>query len=204
MNRFQCMEMLHDRMNGEELVVISLGEMVDEWYTVRPSPANLHIGALGCNTGVAIGLALALPHRKVICLDSDGSILLDLGCLPVLGNERPPNLTIIIWDNETYGSLYSDPPLPTATSKNVDLAKMAEGAGVLNSCTVRNYEDYAKALEEALTQDSLHVIVVKHDLSPPDRPLQRKRSDGLEDKYRFLRYIEESEGLNIKPPCPQL
>ncbi len=204
MNRFKCMEILNSFFAGDELVVISLGEMVDEWYTVRPGDGNLFVGALGCNTGVAIGLACALPHRKVICLDSDGSMLLDLGCLPVLGNERPANLTVIVWDNESYGSLYTDPPLPTSTRKNVDLAKMAAGAGVPQSITVRSYDQFEEGIKTALTGNELNVIVVKHDMSSPERELNRKRTDGVEDKFNFLRYIERSENIEIKRPCPQL
>lgn len=203
MNRFKCMKILANKLK-DELIVISLGEMVDEWDNAYPGPKTLYAGALGINCGVAIGLAKALPHRKVICLDSDGSMLLDLGCLPVLGNERPKNLIVIVWDNEIYGSLYTEPPLPTHTSKNVNLAKMAEGAGIENSLTVRTEEEFEKAVTTALSSNELYYIVAKHDKSPAGIKLKRKRSDAVEDKYRFLRYIEESEGLDIKPPCRQL
>ena len=203
MNRFECMKILAARLK-DELIVISLGKMVDEWDNLYSGPRTLYIGALGVNCGVAIGLAKALPHRKIICLDSDGSMLLDLGCLPVLGNERPKNLIVIVWDNECYDSLYTEPPLPTHTSKNVELAKMAMGAGVENSLTVRTEEEFKKAVNAALSGNQLYFIVAKHDTTPPGIKLKRKRSDAFEDKYRFLRYIEESEGLDIKPPCQQL
>ncbi|MCF0238653.1 MAG: hypothetical protein HUK24_08645 [Sphaerochaetaceae bacterium] len=178
--------------------------MVDEWENAYPSVRNLNMGALGVNGGTAIGLALALPHRKVICHDSDGSQLLDLGYLTVLGNYAPKNLVVIIWDNESYDSLYTNPPLPTMTRGNVDLAKMAEGAGVKNACTVRTYEEFESAIEKALKADELHYIVVKHDTSEPEIKLKRRRQDGVEGKYQFLRYIEESEGISIKPPCAVL
>ncbi len=79
---------------------------------------------MGCAIGVATGLALALPHRKVIALDSDGSVLLSLFNLPTLGNLRPKNLVVYVFDNGVYsGSRIS---YPTATSGNTDLA--ANGA----------------------------------------------------------------------------
>ena len=89
-------------------------------------------------------------------------------------------------------------------SKNVDLVKMAEGAGVENSLTVRTEEEFETAVTTALSSNKLYYIVAKHDKSPAGIKLKRKRLDGVEDKYRFLRYIEESEGLDIKPPCRQL
>lgn len=203
MNRFECMKKLAGRLT-DELIVISLGKMVDEWENAYQSPRTLNMGALGVNCGTAIGLAIALPHRKVICQDSDGSLLLDMGCLPVLGNRRPQNLIVIVWDNESYDSLYTDPPLPTETRGNVDLAKMAEGAGVKNTVTVRTYAEFDAALDAAFAANELYFIVVKHDTTPPAVPMERRRQDGVEGKYEFLRYIEKSEGLNIKPPCAVL
>ncbi len=204
MNRYECMKRLGAKLTENALIVVSLGKMVDEWDNAYPSVRNLHMGALGVNCGTAIGLALALPHRKVLCMDSDGSILLDLGALCVLGNRRPKNMIEFIWDNESYDSLYTNPPLPTQTRWNVDLAAMAAGAGVPNTVTVRTYEEFDAAVDKALAADETWVIVVKHDTSAPAEPIKRRRQDGVEGKYQFLRYIEQSENKNIKPPCAVL
>ena len=203
MNRYECMKILAKKLE-DELIVISLGKMVDEWENAFSSPQTLNMGALGVNCGTAIGLATALPHRKVICQDSDGSMLLDLGCLAVLGNRRPKNLIVIVWDNESYDSLYTQPPLPTETRGNVDLAKMAEGAGVEHALTVRTLEEFDKAVTKALVADELYYIVAKHDTSEPAEPLRRRVQDGVEGKYQFLRYIEQTENISIKPPCAVL
>ena len=204
MNRYECMKRLAAKLKGDELFVISLGKMVDEWENAYPTVRTLNMGALGVECGTAIGLATALPHRRVICHDSDGSQLLDLGCLAVLGNRRPKNLIVLVWDNESYDSLYTNPPLPTETRGNVDLAKMAAGAGVEHAVTVRTYEEFEAAVDEALASWELWYIVVKHDTSNPAEPIRRRIQDGVEGKYQFLRYIEESEGIQIKPPCAVL
>ena len=68
MNQFKCMKILAGKLK-DELIVTSLGEMVDEWYNAHPGPTTLYAEALAINCGVAIGLAKALSHRKVICLD---------------------------------------------------------------------------------------------------------------------------------------
>ena len=186
------------------LNVVTLGKIVDEWDNAYPTVRNLHMGALGVTLGTAIGLALALPHRKVLCIDSDGSILLDPGAMMVMGNRRPNNLIEIVWDNESYDSLYTNPPLPTQTRWNVDLAAMAAGAGVPNTATVRTYEEFDNVFDVALASNETWFIVVKDDLTPPAQPLKRRVQDGIEGKYQFLRYIEQSEGKKIKPPCAVL
>ncbi|MFR5932993.1 MAG: thiamine pyrophosphate-dependent enzyme [Oscillospiraceae bacterium] len=204
MNRYECMKRLAAKLKGDELFVISLGKMVDEWENAYPTVRTLNMGALGVECGTAIGLAAALPNRRIICHDSDGSQLLDLGCLAVLGNRQPKNLMVLVWDNESYDSLYTDPPLPTETRGNVDLAKMAEGAGVQHAITVRTLEEFESTVTEALAANELYYIVVKHDTSVPAESIRRRIQDGVEGKYQFLRYIEESEGIQIKPPCAVL
>lgn len=204
MNRYECMKILAKKMKEDYLTVISLGKMVDEWENAYSHVSTLNMGALGVECGTAIGLATALPHRKVICQDSDGSMLLDLGCLCVLGNQRPKNLTVIVWDNESYDSLYTNPPLPTETRGRVDLAKMAAGAGVEHTMTVTDYESFDKAVTEALEANELYYIVAKVDTSAPAEPIRRRIQDGVEGKYQFLRHIEKTEGIQIKPPCAVL
>lgn len=204
MNRFECMKRLAAKLDENVLNVVTLGKIVDEWDNAYPSVRNLHMGALGVTLGTAIGLALALPHRKVLCIDSDGSILLDPGAMMVMGNRRPNNLIEIVWDNESYDSLYTNPPLPTQTRWNVDLAAMAAGAGVPNTAIVRTYEEFDNVFDVALASNETWFIVVKDDLTPPAQPLKRRVQDGIEGKYQFLRYIEQSEGKKIKPPCAVL
>ena len=75
---------------------------------------------------MGIGLALVLPHRKVIVLESDGSHLLSLYNLPTLGNLNVPNLAVFVFDNEVYsGTRISE---PSATAGKTDLAGSREAA----------------------------------------------------------------------------
>ena len=75
---------------------------------------------------MALGLALALPHRKVVAFDGDGSLLLNLGSLATMANQHPRNLIHIVFDNECYESSRG---APTATAGQADLAAIARGCG---------------------------------------------------------------------------
>jgi sulfopyruvate decarboxylase subunit beta len=152
-------------------------------------------------SSTALGLAVALPHRRIVALETDGSMLLNTGILCTLGNERPPNLTVIIFDNQMYENIGGH---PTHTARNVDLAKMAEGAGCLNSLTVRDLESFSNTSERLLTDAELGVLVAK--IQPGKHPWpweKRKPTDGIEDKYRFMRHMERLEGIVIHPGAPQ-
>ncbi|MFD0851262.1 hypothetical protein ACFQ07_03485, partial [Actinomadura adrarensis] len=66
MKRYDCMKVLAGRLS-DELVILSLGSSVDEWYNAAPHmrEASLFQQQLGCVTPEAFGLALGLPHRRV-------------------------------------------------------------------------------------------------------------------------------------------
>ena len=101
MIRHECLELLAAKMSDQLVVTSQSGQRI-EWSHLSKHEGNLLVGMMGCAIGVATGLALALPHRKVIALDSDGSVLLSLFNLATLGNLRPKNLVIYVFDNGVY------------------------------------------------------------------------------------------------------
>ena len=123
---------------------------MDEWYDAAPRmrAASLFQQQLGCVTPEALGLAIGLPHRRVISLDTDGGLLFNLGILATLGNEQPPNLLVVVWDNECYQSI-GGPPTHTASGR-VDLAAIARGAGVDDAYPARTVEEFADLCKRGL------------------------------------------------------
>lgn len=77
MKRFDCLRALA-LSAGEALVVSSAGAVTLEWNALRPSDGNFRVRTLGLCSSIALGMALGLPHRKVIALDGDGSLLMNL------------------------------------------------------------------------------------------------------------------------------
>ena len=198
MRRYDCMVELAALLS-DELVVLSLGGSVDEWYTAAPHmrAASLFQQQLGCVTPEAFGLAVGLPHRRVVSLDTDGGLLFNLGILATLGNEQPTNLFVVVWDNERYQSI-GGPPTHTATGR-VDLAAIARGAGVTEAHTARSVPEFAAHCAAGLAATVPYLVVAK--VSGEVEPgITRKHSDGREDKYVFVRHVEESEGIVIMGP----
>ncbi|MCF7549386.1 MULTISPECIES: thiamine pyrophosphate-dependent enzyme [Pseudonocardia] len=198
MRRYDCMVSLAGLLT-DELVVLSLGGSVDEWYTAAPHmrAASLFQQQLGCVTPEAFGLAVGLPHRRVVSLDTDGGLLFNLGILATLGNEQPPNLFVVVWDNERYQSI-GGPPTHTASGR-VDLAGIARASGVTEAHTARTVEEFAAHCAAGLAAEVPYLVVAK--VSGETVPgIRRKHSDGREDKYVFVRHVEESEGIVIMGP----
>lgn len=198
MKRYDCMTRLAARLK-DELVILSLGASVDEWYNAAPHmrAASLFQQQLGCVTPQAFGLAAGLPHRRIVSLDTDGGMMFNLGILATLGNERPENLFVVVWDNEQYQSI-GGPPTHTATGR-VDIAAIARGCGIEQAHTVRDLEDFDRHCAAGLAARAPYVVVAKvAGTVQPD--IRRKHSDGREDKYIFVRHVEATEGITIMGP----
>jgi thiamine pyrophosphate-dependent acetolactate synthase large subunit-like protein len=198
MTRFDCMAILAGKLK-DELVVLSLGASVDEWYNAAPHmrAASLFQQQLGCVTPQAFGLSVGLPHRRVISLDTDGGILFNLGILATLANEQPKNLFVVVWDNECYQSI-GGPPTHTASGR-VDIARIANGAGIEHAYTARDLDEFERHCREGLGAASPYLVVAKVDRAVR-RDIRRKHSDGREDKYIFVRHIEATENIVIMGP----
>jgi sulfopyruvate decarboxylase subunit beta len=198
MKRFDCMKALAARLKNE-LVILSLGASVDEWYNAAPHMrgASLFQQQLGCVTPEAFGLAVGLPHRRIVSLDTDGGMMFNLGILATLGNEQPKNLFVVVWDNECYQSI-GGPPTHTASGR-VDLAAIARGAGVEQAFTAHTVEEFDAHCARGLASEVPYVVVAKvSGTVQPD--IKRKHSDGREDKYIFVRHVEATENVVIMGP----
>lgn len=112
---------------GDALIVCNIGFPSRELYAVRDRPENFYmLGSMGMASSIGLGLALA-QQRRVIVLDGDGSVLMNLGTLTTIANYAPENYQLVILDNCAYGSTGSQ---PTCTSCKTDLAAMAKAAGI--------------------------------------------------------------------------
>jgi phosphonopyruvate decarboxylase len=194
MIRYECLELIASQITDQLIVTSQSGQRI-EWSHLSNHEGNLPVGMMGCALGVGIGLALALPHRRVIVLESDGSVLLSLFNLPTLANLKPPNLTVFVFDNGVYsGTSISE---PTATSGRTSLEAVAKGAGIRNAMTIRNVPTFKKEGLAALGRKGPNFIVCKVEESLKHREIPRPAIDLAENKYRFVRYLERTEGKTI-------
>ena len=191
MKRYDCLKAIAPHF-GEELVVTNLGAVRHEWQALRRHPGNYHLQNLGLTSSMALGLALALPHRKVVAFDGDGSLLLNLGSLATIANQHPKNLIHVVFDNECYESSRG---APTATAGQADLAAIARGAGFANVTTANSVAEFEQGFLRALKTNDLSFVLAKVEVGAGDVPAAAL--DSAENKYLFVRYIEKSENLKI-------
>jgi thiamine pyrophosphate-dependent acetolactate synthase large subunit-like protein len=198
LKRIDAVATLGEIVTGEDLVISASGNLPDDWWNHRPRGADntFSVGTLGSVTPVALGLALALPHRRVISFDADGSVLMNLGMLCTLADQAPANLTVLIFNNGIYESAGGQ---RTHSGRKSDLTKLAEAAGCVNCVAVDNVEALAEATKRALTDGEFGLIDIRMEPGRTQWPPEKKKpTDGVEDKFRFIRYVEALEGIEIR------
>ncbi|WP_189372013.1 thiamine pyrophosphate-dependent enzyme, partial [Tateyamaria omphalii] len=143
----------------DQLIVCNIGIPSQELHAIDDQPTNFYmLGTMGLASSIGLGLALAQP-KTVISIDGDGSVLTNLGTLPTIGNNMPPNFILMIIDNGSYGSTGDQ---PTYTGRKTDLAGMARAAGCDNVVEVQDV-DTGAALQEAIDGQVGTVMIVKCD-----------------------------------------
>ena len=191
MKRFNCLRTIAV-VAADALVVTSAGAVTLEWNALRPGDGNFRVRTLGLCSSIALGIALGLPHRKVIALDGDGSLLMNLCSLPTLARMQPKNLVHIVFDNGVYEASGSK---KTATATGTDLVGMGLAAGITHARWAHSDDEFGAVVTEALNGQELFFIgakVTTERTQVPPYPI-----DEVENKYRFIRHVERTENVAI-------
>lgn len=164
MLREDALRAIYPRLK-DQVVVTIMGAVAVELYNCghRPNFFYLEHG-MGLASSMGLGLALSLPGQQVTVLDGDASLLMNLGTLSTMARYRPPNLTHLIFDNE---SLLSVGGFPSATSTGTDLAGVAREAGVEHVTKASTVEALEEAFAIATDSPGLSVILAKVEAVGP-------------------------------------
>jgi len=164
MKRIEAIALAADAAASQKALLIgNIGYPSRELFAVHDRPENFYmLGSMGLASSIGLGLALARPERRVIVLDGDGSVLMNLGTLATIAHHAPENYLLVILDNCCYGSTGSQ---PTCTHLGTDLAALAKAAGIKSVRKVERPGDLAEALQ------GKGVIVVKVEAGNASVPI---------------------------------
>ena len=189
MKRADCIKALYPELE-DRLVVTIMGASAQELYDLGHRENFFYLEhAMGLASSIGLGLALNLPHEKVVVMDGDGSVLMNLGGLATLARYRPANLTHLIFDN---GSLLSTGGFASHTTSGVtDLAAIARGCGCPKVSLVQTVYEFMEAAAEAFEGNEMATIVAKVEAVGPDHYGMDMHLP--ENAFRFARYIREQQ-----------
>ncbi len=181
MNRTEVLKTLAE-FRTDEIVVFTMTSMT-EWPPLSPSSLNFQVsGAMGYASSVGLGLAMACPDRRVIVLDGDGSLLMNLGTLVTISNESPTNLIHCVLENGMY-ELPGQVPLPA--SGKLSLCGVARAVGLPKVYEFDNLNDLRERLPNLLHEPGPVFLGLKVALGP-------REPNKLAVEYDMAREIERA------------
>ena len=194
MNRLDATRQLIAALDREPIVA-SLGHPAYDLFAAGDRPEHFYTwGSMGLASSIGLGLALARPELRVFVVDGDGSLLMNLGSLATIGWTRAPNLVVIVWDNELYGTTGGQ---DTATAHGADLEAAARAMGAIATATVRTEHEFAEVIARARVDEGPWVIVAKVSESAP---AVKPPLDCVFIKQRFMAAIGNPEASTTGAP----
>ncbi len=184
MQRLECIRATYSELE-KSIVVTIMGAVAAELQSVGHRPNFFYLQhAMGLASSTGLGLALCLPEQKVIVLDGDGSVLMNLGTFSTMARYKPGNLVHVVFDNQ---SLLSVGGFPTATAAGTDLEGVARASGIPRACTVRSVEEFRKSFADAMAANELATLIAKVEAKGPSQYVTDLTL--LENRFQFQRHI---------------
>jgi len=160
------------KIRGDTIVIPTMS-VARPWndssdHPTRDVPVS---GAMGKASSFALGVALAQPDTKVIVLDGDGSLSMNLGSLATIAGKAPKNLFHFVLHNGVY-AVTGGQPIPSAD--RVAFSEMAEGAGYAATYEFDDLEDFTIQIEEVLKQEGPVFVTIKSVPDIQNEPIGRR------------------------------
>lgn len=195
MNRLDATRVLVE-CAGDAPIVASLGHPAYDLFAAGDRPSNFYTwGSMGIASSIGLGLALGRPDLRVFVADGDGSLLMNLGSLATIGWTAPPNLVLIVWDNEEYATTGGQ---PTATARGADLAAAARAMRIDASVTVHDAHQLRAAIGRSQSEPGPWMINAKVAESAPQA---KPPLDCVFIKQRFMSAIGNPESATRGGPA---
>ena len=179
MARFEAIYEIMEYID-EELVICNIGFPSRELYEINDRSKNFYmIGSMGLASSIGLGLALAKPHKDIVVIDGDGSLLMNMGSLVTVFANNPGNLTWIVIDNGAYGSTGNQ----DTYAQKLDLTSIAKSVGFKNSFNFNEIN-----LKDVIENDNASFIV--YETEPGNSKAPIIDLDPIAIKKRFMKSIE--------------
>ena len=190
MKRDECLKILAGRLPEDQIVVAAYTTAFD-WIAIRPNPLNyISSGAMGLTAPHALGFALGMPDRRIILLDGDGSLLMNLGSLVTIAEAAPRNLIHCVCENGTYEA-NGGHPIPA--KDKVDFSGMARAAGYAACHTFSELGEFETGIGSVLQEEGPVFVTLKFEPGE-EYPKDYRLMHGPQIRREFAAALKASQG----------
>ena len=141
---------------------------------------------MGHTSFIALGVAINKPNEKVWCIDGDGSLLMHMGAVAVVGNIHPNNLVHIVINNEAHETVGG---MPTVAN-NINLVDIAKACGYSYVASVDNFKELDDELNKVKSSNNLSFIEIKSSIGAR-KDLGRPTTTAIENKENFMDFLNK-------------
>ena len=183
LKREAAIQLIASSLSKEDIIVSTTGMISRELFEYRTSAFMEHekdfltVGSMGHASQIALGIALEKKKCKAFCFDGDGSTLMHMGSLAIIGSLHPDNYVHVIFNNGAHDSVGGQPTV----AFNIDLCKIAQACGYEAALSVSDSDSLCEALKRITYMHGPILLEVKvrkgarKDLGrPTTTPLQNK------------------------------
>lgn len=187
MKRDECLKVLARHRRDE--IVVAVYTAAQEWIHIAPSELNYTFtGAMGQGSSHALGLALGRPDKRVIVLDGDGSLLMNLGTLITIANAAPKNLVHCVCENGTYET---NGAVPIPGAGHLSFAALARTAGYPKTYEIADLPDWEREGAKILKEEGPVFVALKVEPGE-DYPEDFRRLYSLQHREAFRQALKNS------------
>ncbi len=185
MTREKALEILLKYIPNDAVIVSTTGKTSREIFEIREKNNEPHfkdfltVGSMGHCSSIALGIALAQPKRKVICIDGDGALLMHLGALTTIAKNQPNNFYHILMNNYVHESVGGQ---KTAIN-SIDVQGIVRSANYKNIIGIHTADELSKNMVEFFNNTGPGFLEIKlkqgsrTDLGRPTiKPIDNKRN----------------------------
>ena len=172
----------------EGIAVCCMEGTTEHWAELNGKPSNFYVtDSMGMVISAALGVALSRPKDRVVALEGDGGVLMNLGCLVTAAIQSPKNLMIVVFNNDIYQSSGGQP----LAKSGLRYEEMARAAGISLSARVDTVEAFGEKAREFLAQDHLSFLclAVSPEREKPKVPYDLRP---VEIRFQFERWCREN------------
>ena len=171
---------------GDASIISTTGKTSREVFELRSKRGEkqrdfLTVGGMGHTSSIALGVSLGSPKLKVVCIDGDGSTLMHMGSIPIIGSNTASNLIHVILNNSAHESVGGQPTV----AGQMDFKSIAYGCGYKNFSRVSTCDELNSTWNKLNSQEGPSMIEVIITLgSRPD--LGRPSTSPIQNKEAFI------------------
>lgn len=191
MTREESLEIILERLPNNSIIVSTTGKTSREIFEIRERNNRPHfsdfltVGSMGHCSSIALGIAIAKPDRKIVCVDGDGALIMHLGNLSTVGKLNPKNFYHVLINNYVHDSVGGQ----ETSAKFIDIPKMVEANGYKYVFSAQNFSQLKNQFEDFLVSKGPAFLEIQ--VKPGSRKdLGRPQKSPLENKKSFMQYLK--------------